>query len=250
MRIEILLDVKTTLGEGPLWDVDQRAAILGSILSTAGCFGPPSTGANCGPGMCRRRSAPWRAQGRVGAVVSLQRGFHMLDFKTGEVTLIQDPEPGLDQQPPQRRQGRQAGPLRRRLDGHMEEGPTASLYSCRPTSTSPSSTRASYARTDRAGARTAAPSTSPIPGRPKSGPTTTTSRPAASPTGELRQVEQLLAARPTARRSMPKATSGTRRLRGKLVRYTPDAGRAGHRHAGQEGHERDVRRPEPRQFFS
>ena len=24
MRIEVLLDVKTTLGEGPVWDVDQQ----------------------------------------------------------------------------------------------------------------------------------------------------------------------------------------------------------------------------------
>ncbi len=30
-----------------------------------------------------------------GAVVSLQRGFHLLDFKTGDVDLIHDPEPDL-----------------------------------------------------------------------------------------------------------------------------------------------------------
>jgi L-arabinonolactonase len=29
-----------------------------------------------------------------GAVVSLARGFHLLDFRSGEVSLIVDPEPG------------------------------------------------------------------------------------------------------------------------------------------------------------
>jgi L-arabinonolactonase len=95
MRIEVLLDVKTTLGEGPLWDVEQerlyfidsfdgrvfRTTVSGSELRAWDV--PQKIG-----------SMALRKDGQ-GAVVSLQRGFHLLDFKTGEVTLIHDPEPGL-----------------------------------------------------------------------------------------------------------------------------------------------------------
>lgn len=95
MRIEVLLDVKTTLGEGPLWDVDQERLYFidsfdGRVFRTTVEGGelrawdvPQKIGS-----MAVRKDG-------LGAVVSLQRGFHLLDFKTGEVTLIHDPEPGL-----------------------------------------------------------------------------------------------------------------------------------------------------------
>ena len=92
MKIEVLVDVKTTLGEGPLWDVEEqrlywvdsfdgrvfRCTEDGRELRSWDV--PQKIGS-----MCLRKNG--------GAVVSLQRGFHFLDFKTGEVELIHDPEP-------------------------------------------------------------------------------------------------------------------------------------------------------------
>ncbi len=95
MRIDVLLDVKTTLGEGPLWDVGQERLYFidsfdGRVFRTTVDGGelrawdvPQKIG-----------SMAVRKDGR-GAVVSLQRGFHLLDFDTNEVTLIHDPEPEL-----------------------------------------------------------------------------------------------------------------------------------------------------------
>lgn len=93
MRIDVLLDVKTTLGEGPLWDVDQQR--LYWIDSFDGrVFRATADG---------REVRAWDVPEKIGsmalrkdgegAVVSLQGGFHLLDFKTGEVTLLHDPEP-------------------------------------------------------------------------------------------------------------------------------------------------------------
>lgn len=95
MRIEVLVDVKTTLGEGPLWDVDQQR--LYWIDSFDGrVFRATADG---------RELRAWDLPQKIGsmairkdgdgAVVSLQRGFHLLDFKTGDVTLVHDPEPDL-----------------------------------------------------------------------------------------------------------------------------------------------------------
>ena len=93
MRIEVVLDVKTTLGEGPLWDVDQQRlywidSFDGRVFrSTADgrelrCWDVPQ----------KIGSMALRKDGE-GAILSLERGFYTLDFKTGEVTLIHDPEP-------------------------------------------------------------------------------------------------------------------------------------------------------------
>lgn len=95
MRIEVLVDVKTTLGEGPLWDVEQQR--LYWIDSFDGrVFRATADG---------RELRAWDVPQKIGsmairkdghgAVVSLQRGFHLLDFKTGDVTLVHDPEPDL-----------------------------------------------------------------------------------------------------------------------------------------------------------
>ena len=95
MRIEVLVDVKTTLGEGPLWDVDQqRLYWIDSFYGRV--FRATADG---------RELRAWDVPQKIGsmairkdgdgAVVSLQRGFHLLDFKTGDVTLVYDPEPDL-----------------------------------------------------------------------------------------------------------------------------------------------------------
>jgi len=93
MRIEVLADVKTALGEGPLWDVEEQR--LYWIDSWDGrVFRCTEDG---------REIRSWDVPGKIGsmalrkqgggAVVSLQQGLYFLDFRTGESTLIVDPEP-------------------------------------------------------------------------------------------------------------------------------------------------------------
>lgn len=129
MRIEVLLDVKTTLGEGPLWDVDQQR--LYWIDSFDGrVFRATADG---------RELRAWDVPQKIGsmalrkdgsgAVVSLARGFHLLDFKTGDVELIQDPEPDL---PNNRINDGKVDKRGRFVAGSMdtmEEGPNGALYS-------------------------------------------------------------------------------------------------------------------------
>ena len=95
MRIEVLLDVKTTLGEGPLWDADQQR--LYWIDSFDGRVFRCTTDG--------RELRSWDVPQKIGsialrkdgggAILCLQRGFHTLDFETGDVELIHDPEPDL-----------------------------------------------------------------------------------------------------------------------------------------------------------
>lgn len=131
MQIEVLIDVKTTLGEGPLWDVDEQR--LYWIDSFDGrvfrCTAegrevrawdlPQKIGS-----MCLRKSG--------GAVLSLVRGFHFLDFGSGELTLIQDPEPD---RPNNRLNDGKVDKRGRFFAGSMdtmEEGPNGSLYRLDP----------------------------------------------------------------------------------------------------------------------
>jgi L-arabinonolactonase len=92
MRIEVLVDVKTTLGEGPLWDVEEQRLywidIAGMMIYRCTDDGREIRAWDLSQkigSMALRRSG--------GAVLSLARGFHFFDFKTGEAELIVDPEP-------------------------------------------------------------------------------------------------------------------------------------------------------------
>jgi sugar lactone lactonase YvrE len=95
MKIDIVADVKTTLGEGPLWDVEQQR--LYWIDSVDGrVFRSTYDGREIRAWDVPMKigSMALRKDGR-GAVVSLQRGFHFLDFRSGDVELIHDPEPQM-----------------------------------------------------------------------------------------------------------------------------------------------------------
>lgn len=92
MRIEIVIDVKTTLGEGPLWDVEQQRLYF--IDSFDGrVFRCTADG---------REVRSWDVPAKIGsialrkdgngAICSLANGFHTLDFGTGDCELIVDPE--------------------------------------------------------------------------------------------------------------------------------------------------------------
>jgi L-arabinonolactonase len=90
-RIELLVDARNELGEGPLWDVtEQRLYWIdshGKTIHRCDARGqdtrtwsvPEHIGSLC-----------LREKG--GAIVSLRNGFHFFDFDTGEVQPIVDPE--------------------------------------------------------------------------------------------------------------------------------------------------------------
>jgi sugar lactone lactonase YvrE len=132
MQIEVLVDVKTTLGEGPLWDVEQQR--LYWIDSFDGrVFRATADGREirCWDVPQKIGSMALRKDGR-GAVVSLARGFHFLDFESGDVDLIADPEPD---KPNNRLNDGKVDKRGRFFAGSMdtmEEGPNGALYRLDP----------------------------------------------------------------------------------------------------------------------
>ena len=171
MRIEILADVKTTLGEGPLWDVDeQRLYWIDSFDGRV--FRCTADGRELRAWDVPQKIGSMALRKQGGAVVSLARGFHFLDFRSGEVELIVDPEPD---KPANRLNDGKVDRQGRFYAGSMdtqEAGPNGALYRLDPTCRCIGWTPASWCRTALAGARTAGPSISPTPGRARSGPMT------------------------------------------------------------------------------
>src|ERR1700719_2454822 len=93
MRIEVLVDVRTMLGEGPLWDVEeQRLYWIDSFGMNV--FRPTPDGRESRAWGVPQKIGSMAVRNSGGAVVSLARGFHFLDFRTGDVELIHYPEPG------------------------------------------------------------------------------------------------------------------------------------------------------------
>lgn len=93
MRIEIVVDVKTTLGEGPVWDVEQQRlywidSFDGRVLRCT------DDG---------RELRAWDVGQKIGsmalrkngdaAIVALQNGLYNLDLPTGDLEQIVNPEP-------------------------------------------------------------------------------------------------------------------------------------------------------------
>jgi len=93
LRIELLIDARAALGEGPLWDVvEQRLYWIDS-------FGNKVHRCDAAGGERRSWDVPENIGSMAlreagGAVCSLRNGFHALDFETGAVEKIVDPEPG------------------------------------------------------------------------------------------------------------------------------------------------------------
>ncbi|KAA9001386.1 SMP-30/gluconolactonase/LRE family protein [Affinibrenneria salicis] len=92
MRIEVLIDLKTRLGESPLWDVEQQR--LYWVDSQDGrLFSCTDQGAQIKAWDVRQKIGSFALrQDGDGAVVALQHGIHTLDFASGELQLIHDPE--------------------------------------------------------------------------------------------------------------------------------------------------------------
>jgi L-arabinonolactonase len=131
MRIEVLVDVKTILGEGPLWDVEEER--LYWIDSFGGnVFRCTHDGREVRAWDLPQKIGSMALRKQGGAVLSLARGFHFLDFKTGDVELIVDPEPGrtnnrINDGKVDRRGRFVAGTM-----DTMEEGPNGALYRLDP----------------------------------------------------------------------------------------------------------------------
>ena len=95
MEIDIVLDVKTLLGEGPLWDVDQQR------LYWVDSHGQRVFRATVDGGELRSWLVPAPIGSMAltrdgeGAVMALADGVHLLDFATGETSLVVDPESDL-----------------------------------------------------------------------------------------------------------------------------------------------------------
>jgi L-arabinonolactonase len=93
LRMELLIDLRAELGEGPLWDEREQRIYwidsLGALVHSCDAVG----------GGWRQ----WPVPGHIGslalcetggAVVALQDGFYRLDFATGLSKKIGDPDPG------------------------------------------------------------------------------------------------------------------------------------------------------------
>lgn len=94
-RIDVVLDVKTTLGEGPLWDVESQR--LHFVDSADGrIFRTTADG---------RELRAWEVGEPIGSIAigrdgdsflaALRSGLYRVDVATGERTLLVDPEPDL-----------------------------------------------------------------------------------------------------------------------------------------------------------
>ena len=93
LRIETFIAVPDSLGEGPLWDVEEGR------LYWIDSYAPAVRSADLQGG--DRKS--WRLPEPIGslalrekggAVLSLRSGFHFLDFDSGAVTRINATQPG------------------------------------------------------------------------------------------------------------------------------------------------------------
>lgn len=92
--LELVLDAKATLGEGPCWD--QRSGLLYwvDIKENAVHAYDPQQGTNRTVHLDQMVGAAVPRESG-GLVLALQHGFHLLDMATEEVTFLADPEKEL-----------------------------------------------------------------------------------------------------------------------------------------------------------
>jgi L-arabinonolactonase len=93
LRIEVLIEDKDKLGEGPLWDVEEQR------LYWIDSYGPQVHRCDAEGGNVEHWEMPEEIGSMAlrengGAVVSLRSGFHFLDFDSGEVSRINETQPG------------------------------------------------------------------------------------------------------------------------------------------------------------
>jgi L-arabinonolactonase len=129
--IRVHVACKNILGEGPLWDVEeQRLYWIDSYGNQV--FRCTAAGTELASWDVPAKIGSMALRKGGGAVLSLQTGFHFLDFATGECTLIHDPEPHL---PGTRLNDGKVDRQGRFVAGSMdvnEEGPNGALYRLDP----------------------------------------------------------------------------------------------------------------------
>lgn len=137
-EIECVLNIKAALGEGAIWDREERALFWVDI--------PAGRLHRFDPVTLENRT--WQMPDKIGcvalrrtggAVVALANGFHALDFDTGDVTPICDPEP---QTPGNRFNDGATDPVGRFWAGTMPkdgpgDSPEGALYRLDPDGTAP-----------------------------------------------------------------------------------------------------------------
>lgn len=93
MQLDVLIDVKPLLGEGPLWDVEtQRLYFIDALGKRV--FRCTEQGSEVRSWTVPSRIGSLALRQNGGAVLALADGFHTLDFESGEITPVIDPEPG------------------------------------------------------------------------------------------------------------------------------------------------------------
>src|SRR5438045_8852525 len=92
MQIDVLVDVKPTIGEGPVWDVQEQRLYW---IDVVGCrvFRCTADGREVRAWDLPEAIGSMALRRGGGAVLSLANGFHFLDFNTGDTQLIVNPEP-------------------------------------------------------------------------------------------------------------------------------------------------------------
>lgn len=128
MEIKVLVDVKTKLGECPTWDAVRQRLFWVDIVDGR-LFCCDEFGGNIRAWEVHKKIGSFALQENYnGAIVALEDGLYQLDFDTGNLKFICNPEPDLPQNRLNDgrvdRQGRFVfGSMNR-----LEDGNTASLY--------------------------------------------------------------------------------------------------------------------------
>ena len=128
MEIKVLVDVKTKLGECPTWDAVRQCLFWVDIVDGR-LFCCDEFGGNIRAWEVHKKIGSFALQENYnGAIVELEDGLYQLDFETGNLKFICNPEPDLPQNRLNDgrvdRQGRFVfGSMNR-----LEDGNTASLY--------------------------------------------------------------------------------------------------------------------------
>jgi len=94
-KIDLLVDGHYTLGEGPLWDVDeQRFYWLDCHHNTI--FRSTARGTEIETWTTPTTIGSLAIRKGGGAIVSLRNGLHLFDFKTGTLDFVAYPEEGME----------------------------------------------------------------------------------------------------------------------------------------------------------
>jgi hypothetical protein len=121
MDVRAIVDCKTSLGEGPVWDVqDQKIYWIDSLGNKVFRANQDGSGLQVWDVPSKIGSLAIRSGG--GAILSLQSGFHAFSFETGKCTLsLIRSGASLRRKSIERWQGGPEGPICVRLNAHERD---------------------------------------------------------------------------------------------------------------------------------